>query len=299
MTHRTEAPPWRRAGVALVALGLAAVLASPATGGSAPSAPTDQTTARLATLAQAQTAAQAQRPAAAKPTIVLVHGAFADASGWNDVIIRLQKRGYTVLAPPNPLRGLTSDAAYLAAFLATVPGPIVLVGHSYGGAVITNAARENPNVEALVYVAAYALAEGETVAAANELGGGSTDLLDHVIIRPFPGAAEGDADVYVEPRAFRRIFAQDLPRRLTAAMAAGQRPGAFAALITPSGAPAWADVPSWYLVSADDNLIPPQAQRAMARRAGARTSEVDSSHVSMMSHPRRVTRLIVTADRRS
>jgi pimeloyl-ACP methyl ester carboxylesterase len=247
----------------------------------------------------AQTPARPADRAAQKPTIVLVHGAFADASGWNDVINRLQERGYPVLAPPNPLRGLTGDAEYLAAFLSTIQGPIVLVGHSYGGAVITNAATDNPNVQALVYVAAYALAEGENVAAANELGGGHSDLLDHIVTRPFPGAAEGDMDVYVDSGAFRRIFAQDLPRKQTAAMAAGQRPGSFSALVTPSGAPAWQHIPSWYLVSADDHLIPPQAQRAMANRAGARTSEIDSSHVSMMSHPWRVTKLIVTADRES
>ena len=114
-------------------------------------------------------------------------------------------------APPNPLRGLTTDAEYLATFLSTIEGPIVLVGHSYGGAVITQAATGNENVRALVYVAAYALAEGENVAAANELGGGHSDLLNHIVVRPYPGAPEGDGDVYVDPAAFRSIFAQDLP----------------------------------------------------------------------------------------
>lgn len=233
----------------------------------------------------------------AKPTVVLVHGAFADASGWNDVIQRLQGRRYTVLAPPNPLRGLAGDSEYLKSFLSTIEGPIVLVGHSYGGAVLTNAAAGNPNVQALVYVAAYALAEGENVAAANELGGGHSELLDHIITRPFPGAQGGDADVYVKPGSFRHIFAQDLPRKKTAVMAAGQRPGAYAALVTPSGPPAWETIPAWYVVSRNDNLIPPAAQRVMAERAGAHTTEIDSSHVSMMSHPRRVTRLIVKADK--
>jgi pimeloyl-ACP methyl ester carboxylesterase len=231
-----------------------------------------------------------------RPTIVLVHGAFADASGWNDVIARLQDRGYTVLAPPNPLRSLTADSEYLRYFLSTIDGPIVLVGHSYGGAVLTNAATGNPNVEALVYIAAYALDNGENVAQANELGGGHSNLLEHIITRPFPGAQEGDADVYINPRSFRNIFAQDLPLEQTNVMAAGQRPGAFAALVTPSGPPAWATIPSWYLVSANDHLIPPPAQREMAERAGAHTFEIASSHVSMMSHPQRVTRLIVTAD---
>jgi pimeloyl-ACP methyl ester carboxylesterase len=230
-----------------------------------------------------------------KPTVVLVHGAFADASGWNDVTTRLVADGYTVYAPPNPLRGLTSDAEYLRTFLTTIEGPVVLVGHSYGGAVITNAATGNENIKALVYVAAYALAEGETVAAANELGGGHTDLLDHVIVRPYPGAPEGDGDVYVDPSAFRSIFAQDLPRSQTTAMAAGQRPGTFGALITPSGSPAWQSIPSWYLRAGDDHLIPPAAQAVMATRANAWTRTISSSHVAMMSNPGATTKIILRA----
>lgn len=230
-----------------------------------------------------------------KPTVVLVHGAFADASGWNDVTERLQKRGYTVYAPANPLRGLHSDAAYIRAFLQTLKGPLVVVGHSYGGAVITNAATGNPAVKALVYIAAYALAEGETLAAANELGGGHSDLLPHLVFRPYPGAPENDFDAYVSAEAFRHIFAADLPRKQTDVMAASQRPGALQSLITPSAAPAWAAVPSWYLVAGSDNLIPPVAQRRMAERADATTVEVDSSHVAMMSHPRTVTHLIEQA----
>ncbi|GAA4742359.1 alpha/beta hydrolase [Nocardioides endophyticus] len=230
-----------------------------------------------------------------KPTVVLVHGAFADASGWNDVIARLAADGYTVYAPPNPLRGLTSDAEYLRTFLSTITGPVVLVGHSYGGAVITNAASGNPNVKALVYVAAYALAEGENVAAANELGGGHSTLLDHIVVRPYPGAPEGDGDVYVNPRSFRNIFAHDLPGSQTTAMAAGQRPATFGALVTPSGPPAWKTIPSWYLRAGDDHLIPPAAQAAMAKRAGAWTRTIRSSHVAMMSHPRTTTKVILRA----
>ena len=136
-------------------------------------------------------AARRLRPArtsSPKPTVVLVHGAFADSSGWNDVATRLIREGYPVIAFSNPLRGPTSDAAYLRDFLSTITGPVVLVGHSYGGAVITNAATGNPNVRSLVYVAAYALAEGESVAAANALGGGHTEVTDHLVLRPFPGA---------------------------------------------------------------------------------------------------------------
>ena len=234
---------------------------------------------------------------AERPTVVLVHGAFADASGWNDVASLLIADGYQVYAPPNPLRGLTADAEYLATFLSTIEGPIVLVGHSYGGAVITQAATGNENVRALVYVAAYALAEGENVAAANELGGGHSDLLDHIVVRPYPGAPEGDGDVYVDPAAFRSIFAQDLPPSQTAAMAAGQRPATFGALVTPSGVPAWETIPSWYLRAGDDQLIPPAAQAVMAERAGAWTRKIRSSHVAMMSHPVATVGIIVRAVR--
>ena len=233
----------------------------------------------------------------ARPTIVLVHGAFADSSGWNAVSQRLLDAGYPVLAFSNPLRGPIADAAYLRDFLSTVDGPVVLVGHSYGGAVITNAATGNPDVRALVYVAAYAPAEGESVADANALGGGHTEVTDHLVLRPFPGATGGDADAFIDPAHFGRLFAADLPDRTTRFMAATQRPGALAALVTPSGPPAWETIPSWYLVAGQDRIIPPEAERAMAARAGATTVEIKSSHVAMMSHPQTVVRLIEAAAR--
>ena len=205
---------------------------------------------------------------------------------------RLTDRGYDVLAFSNPLRGPSHDAEYLRQFLSTIEGEVVLVGHSYGGAVITNAATGNENVKSLVYVAAYAPAEGESVAAANALGGGHTVVTDHLVIRPFPGAAEGDADAYIDPAWFHRLFAQDLPKKTTRFMAATQRPGALAALLTPSGPPAWEEIPSWYLVAKQDRIIPPEAERAMAERAGSTTVEIDSSHVAMMSHPGAVVSLI-------
>ena len=170
---------------------------------------------------------------AAKPTVVFVHGAFADSSGWNTVAGRLMSDGYPVLAFSNPLRGPVSDAEYLRQFLSTITGPVVLVGHSYGGAVITNAATGNPNVKSLVYIAAYALDEGESVSDANHLGGGHTEVTDHLVLWPFPGATGGDADAYIDPAHFHRLFAQDLPRSTTRVMAATQRPGALAALVTP------------------------------------------------------------------
>ncbi|NAZ87977.1 alpha/beta fold hydrolase [Kineococcus sp. T90] len=224
--------------------------------------------------------------------MVLVHGAFADASGWGAVIERLQRRGYTAIAPANPLRGLASDAEHVRTFLSTVPGPIVLVGHSYGGAVITNAATGNPNVTALVYAAAYGLAEGESVGAANSLGGGHSDVVENLVLRPYPGGGEQDADAYVDPAQFRRIFAGDLPERQVAVMAATQRPGVLSSLVEPSGPPAWESIPSWYVVATRDGLIPPPAQFAMAQRMGARTTKVRSSHVVMMSHPDEVTAVI-------
>jgi pimeloyl-ACP methyl ester carboxylesterase len=230
-----------------------------------------------------------------KPSIVLIHGAFADASGWADVTKKLQHKGYTVYAPANPLRGLTADADYIRTYLSTIPGPLVLVGHSYGGAVITNAATGNPNVKALVYIAAFALDEGETVGFANTLGGGTTDLGSHIVVRPFPGSGAQDGDAYIDPAYFRALFAADLPAQQAAFMAAAQRPAALATLGTPSGVPAWKTIPSWYLVARDDKTIPPAAERFMAKRAGAHTVEVRSSHVAMISQPDKVSDLVLDA----
>ena len=236
-------------------------------------------------------------PSRDKPTIVLVHGAFADSSGWSVVAAGLQAQGYPVLAFANPLRGVQYDSAYLRSVLDTIPGPIVLVGHSYGGVVITNASTGDPDIRSLVYLAAYALDEGETVQQANALGGGQTDLGDHLVIRPFPGAAPGDADATIDPAYFRELFAQDLPRAVTATMAATQRPAALAAFGTPSGVPGWKSIPTWYMVAKQDRTIPPVAERAMAARAGSTTVEVNSSHVPMLSQPLAVLALITRASR--
>ncbi|RKH64308.1 alpha/beta fold hydrolase [Corallococcus aberystwythensis] len=230
-----------------------------------------------------------------KPTIVLVHGAFADASGWADVSKRLQRQGYTVHAFANPLRSISGDAEHLRYFLGTLTGPIVLVGHSYGGAVITNAATGNPNVKALVYIAAYALDAGETISEANTLGGGHSELSEHLILRPFPGGGTSDADAYIDPAFFHELFAGDLRAKDAAVAAASQRPAAVSIFNAPSGPPAWKTIPSWYLVAHDDNTIPPEAERFMARRARSRTIEIRSSHVAMVSHPEVVTELIVKA----
>ena len=232
-----------------------------------------------------------------KPTVVLVHGAFADASGWSAVARRLTADGYPVYAPANPLRGLQGDTDYLKSFLATIKGPIVLVGHSYGGAVISNAATGNPQVKGLVYVAAYALDQGETVDAANKLGGHPEEslLLANVEPRPYPGAPKGDADIYIKVSSFPKVFAADLPLRKARFMAIAQRPAAYFSLGTPSGVPAWKTIPSWYVVASQDKAIPPTAESYMAKRAKARTITVKSSHVAMMSHPGAVTKVIKAA----
>jgi pimeloyl-ACP methyl ester carboxylesterase len=246
-------------------------------------------------------AATAKRRAATdKPTIVLVHGAFADASGFGGVTNRLQDAGYDVLAPADPLRGLASDAAYVASVLKTIKGPIVLVGHSYGGAVITAAATQVAKVKALVYLNAFALAQGESAAAISERFT-NNELATALLPRPFPQAdgLEG-TDLYIDPAKFRSAFAADVPARLAARMAAAQRPVTLAAFIEPLAVePAWKTIPSWYLVGSRDEAIDPAAERFMARRAGAHTAEIRSSHVSYISHAAAVTNLILRAARQA
>jgi len=183
----------------------------------------------------------------AKPTIVLVHGAWANNASWAGVIERLQSNGYTVDAPPNPLRSLKGDAAFVADYLKTIPGPIVLVGHSYGGMVITNAATKDPNVKALVYVDAFAPAAGESALGLDStrpgsaLGAGPKKVFNFA---PFPGAAKGDAELYVKPSVFVQAFANDLPKKTASVLAATQSPAVYSALTAKSGTPAWKTIPS-------------------------------------------------------
>ena len=231
---------------------------------------------------------------AAKPTIVLEHGAWADGSSWSGVVTRLQDDGYTVDVPPNPLRGVGSDSAYLASYLATVPGPIVLVGHSYGGFVTTDAATGDKNVKALVYVDAYIPAQGDTVNSLTSQFPGSQITPAALNFVPSPG---GVTDVYIKPSLFRGILANDLPAGQAAELAATQRPIAASALADVSGPPAWASIPSWAVIGTADHAIPPAAQEFMANRAHATVTKISASHLSLISHPGEVTNVIEEAAR--
>ncbi|GAA2871762.1 alpha/beta fold hydrolase [Nonomuraea rubra] len=236
-------------------------------------------------------AAQTATAGTPKPTVVLVHGVFADSSGWNATITALQQAGFPVIAAANPLRDLAGDAAYVSSIVDTIPGPVIMVGHSYGGAAITNAARGHDNVKALVYVAAFAPDEGETPL---ELAGKfpGSKLPPALVIRPYPGGKDG----YIDPATFREVFAADLPARQTRLMAATQRPGSVDGLSGLSGVPAWKSVPSWFVIPTADNVIPPAVQRFMAKRAGGKVKEVaGASHVVMMSRPDTVVRQILAA----
>lgn len=241
-------------------------------------------------------------PTGGKPTVVLVHGAFADASGWNSEIYRLRKLGYPVIAPANPLRGLTSDADYIRSVLATISGPIVLVGHSYGGAVITNAARGVPNVKALVFVAAFVPDVGQSIGTAYDPATYPGSLLGPTTteVRPAPNAAATttggqDLDIYIQAAHFREVFAGDQSSRRALTMAATQRPLSLTANNEVSGAPAWKTVPSWDLITLDDKAISPGGQAFMAKRANAHTTTVHSAHDVMVSHPGAVVRTIIAA----
>jgi pimeloyl-ACP methyl ester carboxylesterase len=224
-----------------------------------------------------------------KPTIVLEHGAWADGSSWDRVVTRLQADGYTVDVPPNPLRGPDSDSAYLASYLQTVPGPIVLVGQSYGGFVISDAATGNANIKALVYVDAYIPAQGETINSINAQFPGS-QLAPSAL--NFVPSAGGVVDAYIKPNLFGSILANDLSPRRAAELAATQRPIAASALTEPAGPPAWASVPSWDVIGTEDHAIPVAAQEYMAKRAHATVTEIRASHLSMISQPGAVTAVI-------
>jgi pimeloyl-ACP methyl ester carboxylesterase len=242
--------------------------------------------------------AESTRPTDGSPTIVLVHGAFADGSSWNDVIERLQHQGYTVVAPPNPLRGVGADSAYLASAVNQLDGPVLLAGHSYGGAVITNAAVQVPNVVGLVYVAAFAPDTDERL---GDVSASSKDslLMTALVQRDYPTGPGGEAapELMVDPARFGEVFAADLPAERAAVMAATQRPVAAAAFSDVSGPPAWKALPSWAVVATADKAAGSDIVRSMAQRAGADILEVDGSHLIMVSQPQTVADLIVKAAR--
>ncbi|SDO78430.1 alpha/beta hydrolase [Actinacidiphila guanduensis] len=232
------------------------------------------------------------------PTIVLVHGAWADASSWAAVTERLQKRGFTVKAPPNTLRGVATDSANLRAYLQTIKGPVVLAGHSYGGFVVTNAATGLSNVKSLVFIDAFIPDTGETVNQLTTAEPGSllavpdpNTVFDFV---PIPNS-NGDADAYIKSNLYRKILAADVPRNKTDVLAAGQRPIAASTLNEPSGQPAWKTIPSWALIGTADKAIPPAEQRNMTARAGSHVVSVRAPHLSMVSNPDAVTNVIISA----
>lgn len=231
---------------------------------------------------------------AAKPTVVLVHGAFADSSSWNGVAEILQKDGYPVVAAANPLRSVSGDAAYVSSIVDSIKGPVVLVGHSYGGQVITTAANGHDNVKSLVYVAAFAPEAGEAVAElAGKFPGGT---LGQALAPPVK-LADGGVDLYIDQAKFQQQFAQDVPVEEAALMAIGQRPITEAALTEKSGNPAWKTLPSWFVYGDGDRNIPAKALSFMAERAGSKRTVVikDASHVVMVSHPAEVAALIQEA----
>ena len=229
-----------------------------------------------------------------QPTVVLVHGAFADASSWNGVIERLQQQGCTVVAPANPLRGVATDSAYLASVVNQLDGPVLLVGHSYGGAVITNAAATG--VVGLVFVAAFAPDEGERL---GDVEASSKDsvLNSALVQRQYPTGqgTETATEFAIDPALFREAFAADLPTEQTAVMAVTQRPVAASAFTDVSGPPAWKMLPSWAVVATGDKAAGSDVVRSMAQRAGADILEVEGSHVIMISQPQVVADLILKA----
>jgi pimeloyl-ACP methyl ester carboxylesterase len=240
--------------------------------------------------------ASSRAGASARPTIVLVHGDWADASSWTSVIERLQEKGFNVVAPPNPLRGPAKDAPYLASYLQTIPGPIVLVAHSYGGFVTTNAATGNPNVKALVYIDSFMPDEGENLA---ELTGDWNSCVSQDALNAVP--FDGGLDLYLRWDAngnypgYTQCFANGLNARQAAVLFAEQRPADVSEFSEASGPPAWKTIPSWVLIGTEDHVIPPALQEHFADRAGAHVTRIRAGHLSLITNPAEVTKVILSA----
>jgi pimeloyl-ACP methyl ester carboxylesterase len=227
-------------------------------------------------------------------TVVLVHGAFADSSSWAGVIERLHAKGTKVIAAANPLRGLKSDSAYVASVIDEIPGPVLAVGHSYGGAVISNAATGRSNVVGLVFVCAFAPDEGEVLL---EVSGTSKDSVLGTALVPHQYAIDGDTltEFTIDPAKARDAFASDLSDVQAELIGTIQRPAAASAFTDRSGAPAWKSLPCWAVVATSDRAAGTDLVRAHAERAGADITEVDGSHVVMLSKPDVVTEVIESA----
>jgi pimeloyl-ACP methyl ester carboxylesterase len=231
-----------------------------------------------------------------QPTIVLVHGAFADSSSWNGVLTELRRDGFPVIAPANPLRDLHSDAAYLRSLIDSIDGPVVVVGHSYGGSVLSEAVDGADGVRALVYIASFLLEPGEsTVELAGKYPGGELGPALNPV--PFTTGSTSGTDLYIQQDRFRAVFAADVPEPVTALMAATQRPIAQSALEDTANAAAWTSIPSWTLVTTQDLNIPAESMRFMAQRANSTTVEIDASHAVAVSRPDAVADLIRQAVR--
>lgn len=231
-----------------------------------------------------------------RPTAVLVHGAFADQSSWAGVTERLERAGVPVRAVVNPLRGVQYDSAYVASVFQQIPGPVLAVGHSYGGAVITNAASMADNVAGLVYVAAFVPDEGETV---QEIVGGSPQsaLMTAAVESKYPTGqgSEMASEFTIHPDKFHEVFAGDLPQQQSDVMAVSQSPAAAGTLSEQSGPPAWKRLQSWAAIGTADNAMGPDLSRSLAHRAGADITEINGSHVIMLSQPDAVTEVILKA----
>ena len=266
--------------------------------------------AGVAAFAAAAPASTTAAPAAytgpgPKPTVVLVNGAWSDAASWSGVVKQLQAAGYPVVAPPTQLRSLSGDSAYLDSYLKTIQGPVVLVGQSYGGSVITDAATSDPNVKALVYISAFAPDAGETASGLTALFPGTHITTDPnpadipTALSPVPYTlADGTTgvDLYAKPSQYQDVFLSGrLSSAAAAELAATQSPVAPHALGEPSGTPGWKTIQSWFLISDDDHLIPPAAERFMAARAHGHTVEADTPHAAQVTDPGIVTNLIEQA----